>query len=195
MTQLLAHLFGDYVLQNHWMALNKTQRWWPAIVHATLYMLPFLIVFVNGAAIYERWQDTSRDSQIVFKFEQDPDDPFHSTTWRTIYPPTKWERTWDVIRPYCLPFFLMWSTHLLIDRFRLARLWTEWYGVGCSGTLWRRRYLATPVTRILQVTPTDPNPNWVEAPDWLKTWLLIIVDNTIHLTVNCVCLSWLASTL
>lgn len=41
---LLAHLAGDYVLQSHWMATEKTKRWWPAIVHATTYGLPYLLI-------------------------------------------------------------------------------------------------------------------------------------------------------
>lgn len=44
MTELLCHLVGDYVLQNHWMATRKTQAWGPALVHATLYTTPFLLL-------------------------------------------------------------------------------------------------------------------------------------------------------
>lgn len=40
--QLLAHLAGDYLLQSHWMAQNKTVRHAPAAVHAIAYTLPFL---------------------------------------------------------------------------------------------------------------------------------------------------------
>ncbi|HEV7522973.1 MAG TPA: DUF3307 domain-containing protein [Candidatus Angelobacter sp.] len=42
MTQLLAHLFGDYILQSDWMAQNKTKRSWPALVHALTYSLCFV---------------------------------------------------------------------------------------------------------------------------------------------------------
>jgi hypothetical protein len=42
MTQLLAHLFGDYILQSDWMAQNKTKRAWPALVHALTYSLCFV---------------------------------------------------------------------------------------------------------------------------------------------------------
>lgn len=40
----IAHLIGDYVLQSHWMATEKTKRWFPAVAHAVTYGLPFLIV-------------------------------------------------------------------------------------------------------------------------------------------------------
>lgn len=48
---LLAHLVGDYVLQSHWMASEKTKRWWPAIAHAVTYGLPFLLVTQSPAAL------------------------------------------------------------------------------------------------------------------------------------------------
>ncbi len=41
---LIAHAVGDYLLQSHWMATEKTKRWWPAIAHALTYGLPFLII-------------------------------------------------------------------------------------------------------------------------------------------------------
>jgi hypothetical protein len=48
---LLAHLVGDYVLQSHWMATEKTKRWWPAWAHALTYGLPFLLVTQSPAAL------------------------------------------------------------------------------------------------------------------------------------------------
>lgn len=42
----LFHLIGDYILQNGWMANEKTKHWFPALVHATVYSLPF--VFITG---------------------------------------------------------------------------------------------------------------------------------------------------
>jgi len=48
---LLAHLVGDYLIQSHWMTVEKTKRWWPAIVHATTYGLPFLLITQSPAAM------------------------------------------------------------------------------------------------------------------------------------------------
>jgi hypothetical protein len=42
--QLLAHLVGDYILQSHWMATQKTSRSLPAALHALTYSLPFLLL-------------------------------------------------------------------------------------------------------------------------------------------------------
>jgi hypothetical protein len=44
MNELLAHLVGDYFLQSHWLANEKTKRWFPAIVHGLLYTVPFLLL-------------------------------------------------------------------------------------------------------------------------------------------------------
>jgi hypothetical protein len=44
MEQLIAHLAGDYCLQNQWMADNKINRSWPCAVHCLLYTLPFLLI-------------------------------------------------------------------------------------------------------------------------------------------------------
>lgn len=47
----LAHLVGDYVIQNHWMANTKTQRWWPAVVHGVTYTLPFVLITQSIVAL------------------------------------------------------------------------------------------------------------------------------------------------
>lgn len=49
--QLVAHAFGDYVLQSDWMALEKTKRHFPAVAHALLYGVPFLIIGASPAAL------------------------------------------------------------------------------------------------------------------------------------------------
>ena len=44
MTPLILHLLGDYVTQSDWMANEKTRAHWPALAHATVYSLPFLLI-------------------------------------------------------------------------------------------------------------------------------------------------------
>ncbi|OGL54082.1 hypothetical protein A3K55_02520 [Candidatus Shapirobacteria bacterium RBG_13_44_7] len=39
---IYAHFIGDYIIQNDWMANNKKSSPWPAMVHALVYLIPFL---------------------------------------------------------------------------------------------------------------------------------------------------------
>lgn len=41
---LIAHLVGDYLLQSDWMAVQKTERWIPALAHGVTYTVPFLFL-------------------------------------------------------------------------------------------------------------------------------------------------------
>lgn len=38
---IYAHLIGDYILQNDWMALNKKSDPWVCLSHVLAYMIPF----------------------------------------------------------------------------------------------------------------------------------------------------------
>lgn len=62
---LLAHVAGDYLLQSDWMAVEKTKRWWPAVVHAVSYGIPFVflapsvwawLVIVGTHAVIDRYR-------------------------------------------------------------------------------------------------------------------------------------------
>jgi hypothetical protein len=48
---LLAHLFGDYWLQNDWMACNKKIQLLPAVIHGIVYTLPFLLITQSITAL------------------------------------------------------------------------------------------------------------------------------------------------
>lgn len=89
---------------------------------------------------------------------------------------------------YSLPFLaiaslnawlVIWSTHLLIDRFRLARYlayaknflgarssWHPWSE--CSGTGYHK-----------------------DTPPFMAVWLMIAADNTLHLAINAASIAWL----
>lgn len=139
MEQLICHMCGDYVLQNHWMATRKTQAWIPAIVHAATYMLPFLL-----------------------------------------------------LQPSWLALGVMFGTHAVIDRFRLAAYWTRFWGVGNPGWLWAAMESDTaPWEMNWGKTKAIMADESRMAPPWLGVWLLIIVDNTMHLAINYASLKWL----
>jgi hypothetical protein len=155
MEQLLLHMIGDYLTQSDWMAQNKTKRWWPAMVHAIIYSLPFLLL-------------TGIRPRFTF--------------------PAAW--------------FVIFGTHLLIDRFRLARyvVWAKnwigpakpWYddpdGVTDVDKGLVTRFCFQPIPPFTDCDATGYPPN---SPIWLSVWLLIVADNTLHLAINYAALRWL----
>lgn len=49
--QLVAHAVGDYILQSHWMATEKTKQHFAAAVHAITYTLPFTLITQSPASL------------------------------------------------------------------------------------------------------------------------------------------------
>jgi hypothetical protein len=45
MPWIFAHLLGDFILQNDWMAANKKKSSLVCCVHVLIYLLPFLFIF------------------------------------------------------------------------------------------------------------------------------------------------------
>lgn len=139
---LLAHLVGDYLLQSQWMANEKTRRWWPAIVHGTLYTVPFAFI---------------------------------TQDWRALA--------------------VIGITHVVIDHYRIAK-WVTW----------AKNWIA-PI-RIWRGDPEGArfgwdsyNPPWSDAkrnagaptgtPAYISFWVMVIVDNTLHLLINVAAVRWL----
>lgn len=96
---------------------------------------------------------------------------------------------------YGLPFLLLvssweqWAvivgTHIIIDRFRIAAWWVDFWGTGKAGWLPTQIVrLFVPVEDLDEVLPKN-------APDWLGVWLLILVDNTLHMSINFAVLRWM----
>jgi hypothetical protein len=55
MPQLLAHLFGDYILQSDWMAQNKTKASLPAFCHALSYSSAFWLLAIYAHRPWLCW--------------------------------------------------------------------------------------------------------------------------------------------
>lgn len=51
MQQLLVHILGDYILQSDWMAMNKSKRSWPCLVHVLIYTSCFLMLTTSWKAL------------------------------------------------------------------------------------------------------------------------------------------------
>lgn len=41
---LIFHFIGDYLFQNDWMAKEKVEKSWVALLHATIYSIPFMFL-------------------------------------------------------------------------------------------------------------------------------------------------------
>jgi hypothetical protein len=127
---LIAHGWGDYVIQTDWMATRKTSSWPPALWHAGTYALafaPMLLAYVPAAKALAA-------------------------------------------------LAVIGGTHAVIDRYRLARhvVWAKNW-VGGTRRPWR------------ECSKTGYPP---ELPEWLATWLMFIVDNLIHITINTLVIIW-----
>lgn len=81
-----------------------------------------------------------------------------------------------ILRPSLIAWLIIFGTHELIDRYRLARY-----------IVWAKNWLG-------------PNKPWAECsttgypadrPAWLTVWLLIIADNVLHVAINGAALKWL----
>jgi Protein of unknown function (DUF3307) len=127
--QVLAHMIGDYVLQSHFMATNKTRSSLVAAYHASTYALPFLL-----------------------------------------------------LGPSPLALFVIAGSHFVIDRWRLARFVVAFKNLVFSSPAEYER-LST------EIDMATGFPK--ETPAWLAVWLLIIVDNVIHILLNGLALRYL----
>lgn len=92
-----------------------------------------------------------------------------------------------ILRPSLNAWLVILVTHFLIDRFGLARY-----------VVWLKNVFFSPHK------PCDRNYNdryrWSnckatgypsDLPPWLSVWLLIAADNTLHLTINSLALTYL----
>jgi len=119
MIELILHLWGDYIIQNNWMATNKTkytlEGWIACLVHCITYTLPFLLL---------------------------------TSSWKAL--------------------LIIFITHFFIDKFRLAIYLTK--------------------LKNWSFTPTGFP---IETPAYITFWLVIIIDNILHITINYLTLLYL----
>lgn len=52
MNELLAHLVGDYIFQNDWMALGKYRSKWIALFHGIFYTIPFVFLTNDMVSLF-----------------------------------------------------------------------------------------------------------------------------------------------
>lgn len=99
-----------------------------------------------------------------------------SSTWAAFVHATIYSAPFWFIAGY-KALLAIWATHLLIDRFRLARY-----------IVFAKNMMGWPLPKWDDCKATG-YPSAV--PAWLAVWLLIIADNTLHLAINYASLRWL----
>jgi hypothetical protein len=93
---------------------------------------------------------------------------------------------------YAIPFLFLTTsapamavivgTHFIVDRWRLARF-----------VVWAKNWiLAPPRSRVEWGECSEATGYPKDTPGWLAVWLLIIVDNTIHIVINAAALHYLS---
>ena len=134
---LLLAFVGDYITQGNRISQEKTKRFLPAFIHATIYSLPFLVVC--------------------------------------------WSWTW----------FILWISHFFIDRYRLAvyvvRLKNFSFGLECIETKIPEG-LSYKYKWVFRMPDASNFGFPKEVPAFMSIWLMIIVDNVIHVCINSMCI-------
>lgn len=49
------HMFGDYVVQTHWIAMGKLDSWKVRTVHVALYSAPFAVLAAYLGGTWQPW--------------------------------------------------------------------------------------------------------------------------------------------
>lgn len=83
------------------------------------------------------------------------------------------------LRPSPLAIAVIAGTHLLIDRFRLVRY-----------VAFANQFLS-PLSEVKAWADCSGTGYHKDTPPWLAVWLMIIVDNTMHLALNALALAYL----
>jgi len=98
--QVLAHAVGDYILQSHWMATEKTKNSVAAAIHAVTYTLPFL--FITQAVVplaiicgTHFLVDRFRLARFIVWFKNGPWKPLTATGYQEEVP--AWLSVWLLI--------------------------------------------------------------------------------------------------
>lgn len=101
----------------------------------------------------------------------------------------RWWPAWVHALVYGLPFLFVTQspaalavivgTHAVIDHYRLARY-----------VVWAKNFLG-PRSSVRPWKECEATGYPPDMPVWLSTWLMIIVDNTIHLLINVAAVKWL----
>jgi hypothetical protein len=98
--QIVAHFVGDYILQSHWMATEKTKQSLAAAIHAITYTLPFVLITHSLVALVvicgtHFLIDRFRLARFVVWFKNGPRLPVTATGYQDDVP--AWLSVWLLI--------------------------------------------------------------------------------------------------
>lgn len=82
-----------------------------------------------------------------------------------------------LLGPSMLALAVIFATHALIDRYRLARF-----------VVFAKNWTTQPSLQWADCSATGYHK---DTPPWLAVWMLIIADNAMHLMINYAALRWL----
>lgn len=146
-------------------------------------MMPQLLCHLFGDYILQS------DWMAQNKTKEDRAAMIHALAYSLCFVPLVWFHGRDV-RAAFVCWIVIFLTHFLIDRYRLARyvVWAKnWLAPWSREYLpkgeWENldRYRLVPPNPPLADCPTGYPPT---VPPWMAVWLLIIADNTLHLAIN-----------
>lgn len=129
MEELLCHLWGDFPLQFHEMAIEKTKSWKWVLIHVSIYGIPLLF-----------------------------------------------------LQPSLTAWLVMVGSHAIIDRYRLAGVWCQFYGVGYPGWYGYLKSLMAADKEVVHFKAPSADFGMI---------LMIVVDQVFHLTINHLALMYL----
>ena len=159
---LIAHGWGDYILQSDYMANEKTAHWSPAIQHGLVYAVPFLpILWTSGAPAW-----ALAVAMAVIAGTHIPIDH-----WR-------------------LARYVIWAKNQIAPRSDYAGQfpggWRHPWDSHVSGTGYHVETGAFAPGKEWDYIRCYTQ----SKPAWMSTWLMFIADNTIHVTINTAALWW-----
>lgn len=98
------------------------------------------------------------------------------------------------ICPSWVAWGVIFSTHFLIDRYRLARYVVWLKNILLGPAFWGFAYeteVGSKAMDKLMWHDCSGTGYHKDTPAWLAVWLMIAADNTLHLAINASALAWL----
>lgn len=162
--QLICHMIGDYVLQSSWMAACKTVNCRAGVAHACAYTVPFaMLLYIQGVPLWSLRTTGGLCLICVTHYFIDSYRLARYVCWVKDFLAPRWIKT-DKVREVIIKERTLTPENGVAYTYRASFV---------------ARYVCNYPWETCKKTGYPPN-----VPLWLSTWLMIIVDNTIHIICN-----------